>query len=169
MTTAAAPPAPALTGDFPAAPAAEIRVSAPSSSRGRRLGGALVSLGSGSVLSLAAWLDPSPAGHGTHMELGLPPCAWAMTLNRPCPTCGMTTAFANAAHGRFVAGFEAQPFGLVLAFATAAAFWAGLHVAATGSHLGRFCAKLLAPRVLWTLVALAAAAWAYKWVTWPRA
>jgi hypothetical protein len=133
----------------------------------RRLGGVLVTVGCGSVLGIAAWLDPSAAGLGTHTQLGLPPCGWAMTLNRPCPTCGMTTAFADAAHARFADAFLAQPFGLLLALGTAAAFWAGLHVALTGSHLGRLCGRMLTPRVLWILAALAAAAWAYKWATWP--
>jgi hypothetical protein len=135
----------------------------------RRLLGALVSLGAASLLALAAWLTPATEGHGTHTQLGLPPCAWAMTLNRPCPTCGMTTAFAYAAHGRLTEAFLAQPFGLLVAIGTAVAFWVGLHVALTGSHLGRFFGKLMTARVLWTLAALAAAAWAYKWVTWPRA
>jgi hypothetical protein len=78
----------------------------------------------------------------------------------------MTTAFACAAHGRFVDAFLAQPFGLLLAIGTAAAFWVGLYVAFTGSHLTRLYGTLLSPRVLWILTALALAAWAYKWVTW---
>ena len=79
----------------------------------------------------------------------------------------MTTAFAHAVRGRLGEAFVAQPFGLLLALGTAAGFWGGVHVALTGSQLGRVCGRLVAPRVLWTLVALAAAAWAYKWATWP--
>jgi len=80
----------------------------------------------------------------------------------------MTTAFAFAAHGRFISAFLAQPFGFVLAVLTAAAFWAGLHIAATGSTAGRIYVKLLAPRVLWIATGLALASWAYKWVTWAQ-
>lgn len=78
----------------------------------------------------------------------------------------MTTAFAYAAHGRFVASFLAQPFGFVLALVAASGFWAGLHIAATGSTAGRIYGKLLAPRVLWIATGLALLAWGYKWVTW---
>jgi hypothetical protein len=120
------------------------------------------------VLGLAAWLPPAAKGFGTHTRLGLPPCAWPQVVGGPCPTCGMTTAFSFAAHGRFVSSFLAQPFGFMLAIATAAGFWASLHMAATGSHAGRIYVKLLRPRVLWTLAGLALVAWAYKWMTWPR-
>lgn len=135
----------------------------------RRLTGLTVAGICGVVLGLAFWLTPDGAGHGTHMQLGLPPCGWVMAMNRPCPTCGMTTAFAHAAHGRLVEAAIAQPFGLLAAVGTAVAFWVGVHVAATGSHLGRHAARMMTPRTLWTLAGLAAAAWAYKWITWPGA
>ncbi|MCC6660533.1 MAG: DUF2752 domain-containing protein [Phycisphaerales bacterium] len=119
-----------------------------------------------STLLLAARLSPDPAGHGTHVELGLPACGWAVTLHRPCPTCGMTTAFAYAAHGRFWAAVRAQPFGFLLCLGTAVMLWGAIHVAATGSHLGVQAARLLTPRVLWVAAALALLAWGYKWMTW---
>lgn len=135
---------------------------------GGRFLSALVCAGCAAVLGLAAWVKPAQDGHGTHTQLGLTPCVWAQNYGVPCPTCGMTTAFAHAAHGRPGEGFLAQPMGLVLALATSAAFWLSLHAAATGSQIGRVCGKLLTPRLLWSLVALAAAAWAYKYAVWPR-
>lgn len=134
---------------------------------GERLFALLVALACGAVLGLAAWLPPSSEGFGTHTKLGLPPCAWPKVVGGPCPTCGMTTAFSYAAHGRFLPAFLAQPFGFMLAVVAAAGFWASLHIAATGSHAGRIYVKLLRPRVLWTLAGLALIAWAYKWITWP--
>jgi hypothetical protein len=119
------------------------------------------------VLIVAAWLAPSADGHGTHKQLGMSECLWVATLDRPCPTCGMTTAVAYAAHGRMLAGFKAQPFGLLLAIGASCAFWVSLHVAATGSHAARLWAVLLSGRVLWTLAGLLAAAWVYKLATWP--
>lgn len=124
-------------------------------------------LGFLTVLVVAARLDPSPAGAGTHMQLGLPNCGWMMTMGKPCPTCGMTTAFAQAAHGRLDAAVAVQPMGAILSLVSAAGFWIGLYVAATGSRIGEVCGTLAQPRVLWALVGAGAAAWAYKLYTWP--
>ena len=128
---------------------------------------ALLSLACLSVLILAAWLRPAQAGHGTHTQLGLPACPWASNLRAPCPTCGMTTAFSLAAHGRPLAAFLTQPFGFALALLTAAGFWAGVHIAATGAPVSRIYERLLRPKCLWAFAGLAVASWAYKWLTWP--
>jgi hypothetical protein len=119
------------------------------------------------VLLIAAGLSPSPAGEGTHTQLGLPPCGWVIRFGKPCPTCGMTTAFAHAAHMGLWEGFKTQPMGLLLALATAAGFWVCLHIVLTGSQLGRVCARMLSPLVLWVLAGMLLAAWAYKFATWP--
>ena len=79
----------------------------------------------------------------------------------------MTTAVSLAAHGRLWDSFVTQPFGLLVARAAAVAFWSGLHIAATGSHLGRVYGRIMTPTVLWSLAGLAGAASAYKWATWP--
>lgn len=136
-------------------------------SSSERFVAALASLACAALLSVAAWLTPSEVGHGTHTQLHLPSCPWPQTVGGPCPTCGMTTAFAFAADGRFGKAFLTQPFGFVLAIITAAGFWAGIHIAATGSPAGRIYGRLLLPRVVWTLAGLALASWGYKWLTWP--
>jgi len=74
----------------------------------------------------------------------------------------MTTAFAAAAHGQPLAAFRAQPFGALLALGTAVFFWGALHVACFGSQLGRLFDRLLAPRIMWPVLGLFLAAWAYK-------
>ena len=118
------------------------------------------------LMGVAAWLQPAAAGHGTHEGLGLPPCAWAMALDKPCMTCGMTTAFAYAADGDLVSSFLTQPFGFVLAVATAATGWGAGLVALTGSNLGRVAQRVLNGRLLWITVGMLLAAWAYKFLTW---
>jgi hypothetical protein len=75
-----------------------------------------VSLG---VLLTAAMLDADPSGMGTHQRLGLAPCGLLSVSGIPCATCGMTTAFTHAAHGRFISALAAQPAGTVLAIVTA--------------------------------------------------
>ena len=83
-------------------------------------GGKLL-LGLGSLVliagfALSAWLDPDPSGSGTHRQLGLPPCTFRLLLSIPCPSCGMTTSFANLAHGRLFDAARANVAGPPLAF-----------------------------------------------------
>lgn len=117
-------------------------------------------------LAVGAWLTPSPEGHGTHTQLGLPPCGWVIAMNKPCFACGMTTAVTQAAHGDFVKAFIVQPAGALFAICSAIGFWAALHVALTGSMLGPVCARMLRPLVLWAALGVVLAAWGYKVITW---
>jgi hypothetical protein len=127
----------------------------------------LVCLACACVIATAIWVLPAADGHGSHTQLGLPPCMWAVVLHRPCPTCGMTTSFAYAVRGRLIDAAVTQPFGLLIALGTGVTFWASLYIALTGSQLGGLVGRAMGPRALWSLAALAAAAWAYKWATWP--
>ena len=67
------------------------------------------------LLGVARWLQPDPKGFGTHTQLGLWPCAFRETTGRPCPTCGMTTAFAWFARGDFARSWRSNPASLFLA------------------------------------------------------
>lgn len=132
-----------------------------------RTGAALLAAGCLAMLVIGASLDPSPSGMGTHMQLGLKPCGWLVAFNKPCLTCGMTTAVTNVAHGRFLDGFKGQPAGALLAILAATVFWGALHVALTGSRLSRVAGKLLGTRCLILAAATILGAWAYKLSTWP--
>lgn len=129
----------------------------------------MCALGAAGVLGLlliAASLTPSPTGLGTHLQMrwvpGITPCQWLTSTGRPCITCGMTTAFAHAAAGEFASAFRAQPFGALLAIGCASAFWMLALVAFGGARLGRVAQRMLRPRILVLLAALALLAWAYK-------
>ncbi len=132
----------------------------------QRLLAAGLAIGMGSVLGVAAYMSPESAGHGTHEQIGLPPCAWAVQFDAPCMTCGMTTAFAHAAEGDLLGSLVTQPMGMLLAVGTAVGFWFALYVAATGSRAGVMAGQLLRPRFLYTVAGLAGAAWIYKFFTW---
>jgi hypothetical protein len=67
------------------------------------------------LLGVARWLEPDSRGFGTHRQLGLPPCAFLATTGYPCPSCGMTTAFAWFARGRPDRAWRANPAGSLLA------------------------------------------------------
>ena len=63
------------------------------------------------VTGIGAYLTPSSQGHGTHQQLGLPPCPSVFMFGRLCPGCGMTTAFSATIKGDFATAWNANPFG----------------------------------------------------------
>jgi hypothetical protein len=131
-----------------------------------RLTAAAVLLGCLGLLAVAAWLEPAQAGLSTHTQLGLSGCAWQADHGGPCPSCGMTTAFALAAEGRLAASFVAQPAAALLAVLTAAAVWGSAWVLWSGSAAGlRMVGRIWAlPRgtLPVAVVILIGLAWAYK-------
>lgn len=114
------------------------------------------------LLVIAARLHPDPAGVGTHHQLGLPPCGLLMVTGIPCMTCGMTTSYAELAHGHLIRSLIAQPAGTVLALLTAATFWIGSYIAVTGRPSARVLNSVPWARMLLTLLAIVLVAWVYK-------
>ena len=133
-----------------------------------RIGALAIACGCLLILVVASRLTPAAEGHGTHTQLRLPACGWAMLLGYPCPTCGMTTAVTLCARGRPVEAFTTQPAGALIALLLAVVFWVCVHVTFTGSTLGERLLGLLGPRSLWLIFGILAAAWAYKISVWPR-
>ena len=114
------------------------------------------------VLGLASWMDPSPDGLGTHTQLGLPACGFYSSVGLPCATCGMTTAFSHAAHGRLLSAFRAQPAGAVLAVMTAMLAVTSAYALATGMRLDPTVAWAARPAVVVAAAGVVLAAWGYK-------
>lgn len=71
-------------------------------------------------------LHPDPSGHGTHQELGLPPCPSSLFFDRPCPGCGLTTSFTALLHGNLSLAFHAHPLGPFLYLFLAVTGWLAL-------------------------------------------
>lgn len=63
------------------------------------------------MTGVAAWMHPDPSGHGTHTQLGLPPCPSVLIFDRPCPGCGLTTSITALIHGDLAAAFHAHVMG----------------------------------------------------------
>lgn len=91
------------------------------------------------VIGVSLWLKPDPSGFGTHRQLGLmvsqhelPPCTSKTVFGLPCPTCGMTTAFAYTFRGQFWSAAKAQPAGLMLALCLLAGAVLSAMTAVTG-------------------------------------
>jgi hypothetical protein len=76
---------------------------------------ALLGLGLFVLLVIAAVLHPDPHHFGTHRQLGLPPCTFYELCGVPCPTCGMTTAWAHVLHGEILRSLHANAGGAMLA------------------------------------------------------
>lgn len=85
---------------------------------------ALLVLGVLIMLGVGWYLTPNPEGHGTHQQLGLPPCTIYFLTGRPCPSCGLTTSVSAIVHGQFGLAWRANPVGYLVA---AAAVGVGLN------------------------------------------
>lgn len=121
----------------------------------------MVALG---VLAIAVYLPPDPRGYGTHenLPLGGGPCGALVMTGYPCPTCGMTTAFAYFVRGQWLRSIHAQPAGFVLALATAGSAVLALVTLARG-RWPRVSLWALTPyRLFFGLLVLLLGSWVYK-------
>jgi len=135
---------------------------APAEVRRRRAAAFVVLLAAGSLLAVAWSLKPAAEGFGTHRALGLPECSWPPRFGVPCPSCGMTTAFALATKGSLVASFVAQPMGCLLALATGMAVVGSAWTLVSGRSLWPVYERLWTARGLWVVGIIGLLAWGYK-------
>ena len=116
------------------------------------------------LLILAAWLNPDPRGVGTHQQFGFPTCTMIALFGYPCPTCGMTTAFAHAVRGQLISAFQAQPAGLLMAVGTFLAAVLSVGVLVTGKVWLVNWYRVSPARVTLAIIAVVLASWVYKLV-----
>lgn len=133
---------------------------APASPLHRLLAG-LLGIACLALLLVAASLTPDPHGLGTHQQLGLPPCGFYLVTHLPCATCGMTTAFAYAAHGHLLAAVSVQPAGATLAVLTAMTAVVASWGAVSGASLAPLGRWVFQPRVILPLAAWVLVSWGY--------
>lgn len=114
------------------------------------------------LVSVGVWLKPNPSGLGTHEQFGLPPCTMVILVGYPCPTCGMTTAFAHAVRGELLSAFNAQPAGLAFALATIVAGGVSLSVLLTGKVLAVNWYRVRQTHVALAAVLIVLGGWGYK-------
>ncbi|MDP7070987.1 MAG: DUF2752 domain-containing protein [Phycisphaerales bacterium] len=123
---------------------------------------AATAIAAATPLVVAAELTPSPDGIGTHTALGLPACGWQASMDLPCPSCGMTTAFAHTVRGDFLAAMTAQPAGMLVCLATAMLAVAAAYATLTGAPLQRLAGPLFGYKVLWVGIVTLIASWGFK-------
>ncbi|MBI5850320.1 MAG: DUF2752 domain-containing protein [Planctomycetes bacterium] len=115
---------------------------------------------------MLAGIEPDPRGHGTHEQLGLPPCGWPARYGKPCPTCGVTTAASLVVHLSPFRALWTQPFGAATALA-------GLVLAAFALRALVMKESLVARIALWPLgtltivsIAIFLLGWGWTWLRW---
>ncbi|HVU85954.1 MAG TPA: DUF2752 domain-containing protein [Pirellulales bacterium] len=112
------------------------------------------------LLAVAAGLQPSPTGLGTHEQLGLPPCTFRWLFGMRCPSCGMTTSWSHAVRGELTAALAANVGGALLAFGSiVAAPWCVVSAAA-----GRWLVRPPRERVLAAAALFVAAVTLVDWI-----
>jgi hypothetical protein len=133
-----------------------------------RLWACVLLLASLALLCVALWVKPSPTGYGTHQQLGfgkyrLAPCGMLLTTGYPCPTCGMTTAFAHTVRGQWLRAIWAQPSGFLLALATMVTAAASAGTFVTGRNPLRTLILYVTPyRLFATLLILLFGGWFFR-------
>lgn len=107
-------------------------------------------------------LTPSPAGHGTHTQLGLPPCQTMNWFGVPCPGCGVTTSFAWFAHADPWESLRTQPLGFAIGMAALLAAPLAVLAHVRGLDLGEQLRARNRYSTWFAVGVFAAAAWGYK-------
>jgi hypothetical protein len=118
-----------------------------------------VAVGSVAVLVVAAILEPSPSGYGTHTQLGLPPCGFLLLTGSPCPGCGLTTAFAHGVRGDWALAVGANPLGLALFLVVCCCVPLGLLAALRGWSLDSVVQRFSLSRWALAIAGCAAVLW----------
>jgi hypothetical protein len=119
------------------------------------------------ILGLARILVPDARGYGTHLQLGLRPCAFATVTGRLCPTCGMTTAFAWYTRGRVDRSWRANPAGCLLALSSIPAIVWMVACAVRDEPVGFTSLSGPAVALLLTCVALSLISWLIRLIVSP--
>lgn len=124
---------------------------------------ALLALVLAAAMVAGVLLVPSRTGTGTHRILGLPECGMLKAIGKPCPTCGVTTSFVLAAHGRLAESLVNQPFGFALFLLVAGGLAGLVFTLATGRSWYPVFVRVNPVVILLALLGLLLASWAYKW------
>ena len=135
----------------------------PRAGLGERIGQACVAVALAAALAVGFALTPSPTGAGTHTVLGLPECGMLKATGKPCPTCGVTTAFVLAAHGHLVEAFVTQPFGCLLFVLAVGGMVFSVATLVAGRSWAPLAVWVNPVVVLLALLFLMLISWVYKW------
>ena len=114
------------------------------------------------VLMTAFALTPSPDGHGTHTQLGLPPCGFFVITGLPCPGCGLTTSFAHLARLNLLGAVRANIWGVPLFVGVVLSACVGPVLAYRARPVGETLVRYRLDTVAAFIVVFGFAAWAVR-------
>lgn len=114
------------------------------------------------LITMGKYLVPSPVGHGTHLQLGLPPCLFLLLTGYPCPSCGLTTSFAHATHFHFAEALATQPFGLIFFLLVVLSIPLSIYALIRRVSWQSLIDSRGATRLVYVLTALYLLSWVYK-------
>ncbi len=126
---------------------------------------ALLVVAAAIAIWLLATMVPDSRGHGTHEQLGMEPCGWAVHWGLPCPTCGVTTAACYLVHFSPWQAVKVQPFGTFVALAGLLLAVSGLLHLITGRSFMFRLAMLPYGTITSCTVLLLLGSWLYKYLT----
>lgn len=127
-----------------------------------RLYAAGLFLTAAALLGTAAWLAPAKEHMGTHQQLRLLPCGFVTMTGYPCPTCGMTTAFAHAVRGHLIESARSQPAGLLLALVATILGLSAAGAVTTGRYPTINWYRINPTSFVWWVAGTLVAAWGVK-------
>ena len=129
---------------------------------GRRVALAVLAAVLLTLLITARTLMPDVQGHGTHQQLGLPPCTFFVLFHRPCPACGMTTSWAWLLRGEVRRALAANAGGTMLAALSVLAIPWMLVSAARGRWFGGMPSDWAMVAIAGTIGLIAALQWGWR-------
>ncbi|MDP7004888.1 MAG: DUF2752 domain-containing protein [Phycisphaerales bacterium] len=132
------------------------------SERSRRLHALGLAISLIAILCVAFFLSPSSKGVGTHQQLGLPSCGWILAADVPCPTCGMTTAWAYTVRGDLISAFEAQPMGMITAIIAVIVAIAALGTLIFGYSYQALFYRFPPSKIIILVIVVSLLSWVYK-------
>ena len=97
---------------------------------------AVCALGGLGLVVIAALTEPDPVVGRTRSVLPIPRCGVLVRTGWPCPSCGMTTAFAYVVRGRLDRALLAQPAGALFGLVVSLGWPLGVVVAVSGRRPG---------------------------------
>jgi hypothetical protein len=127
-----------------------------------RLGAGCIVLACTGILALAFYIEPDPSGLGSHQQLHLPACGFYQRTGYPCPTCGMTTAFAHTIRGRLYQAWLIQPAGTLAALGCLLLALLSGYAALMGRKLDKMTENLNWYIILISAAAVILASWLWK-------